>query len=391
MYIKLDVQLQSPMMIGGKTLTSNFKESKSYIPGGVLRAAFAAAIIQRCPYEHKNNWLEYQERNSCVECKNRALCRDFSNIVFPTLYPLGGRPFPLTARREKYSMNAPKTFDILRSRLSDNGRNVNESNWERQEGIHIDGKKVEVVYNLITRTAIDYSRRCAKNEALYSYYAVERRMPDENKILTQTCFSGYTYLNEEQFSGMKNIRDLYIGSGGTRGMGACSISYGEASFEDTPEQLKARVFKFNEGFPGDCLYVVLDFVTDTYLNLENMAGDDQSVTDFEDKDFMRYLETAVGLPESYTLERVFKAQEVYRGFNTAASSESKMRRRGRLLVKAGAVFVYKVAREDFNEKQLFELVRSGIGENASHGFGKIFICDSFHIKFDVLQGEDVHG
>ena len=38
--------LRSPLMIGGKTLNSNYRESRDYIPGSVLRAAYAKAILQ---------------------------------------------------------------------------------------------------------------------------------------------------------------------------------------------------------------------------------------------------------------------------------------------------------------------------------------------------------
>ena len=46
MYIKIKAVLKTPLMIGGKTLNSNYKKSRDYIPGSVLRAAFARELIQ---------------------------------------------------------------------------------------------------------------------------------------------------------------------------------------------------------------------------------------------------------------------------------------------------------------------------------------------------------
>ncbi len=68
-----------------------------------------------------------------------------------------------------------------------------------------------------------------------------------------------------------------------------------------------------------------------------------------------------------------------------------MRRQGRLVVKAGAVFVYQVPAGEIDAKELLELEEGGIGEQIKHGFGKIRVCDDFHIRYDVLKGGSGNG
>ena len=64
-----------------------------------------------------------------------------------------------------------------------------------------------------------------------------------------------------------------------------------------------------------------------------------------------------------------------------------MRRKPQIVVKAGAVFVYKVKKEKLKEnlEGLLKIEQTGIGKNTLHGFGKVRICDEFHEKYDVVK------
>lgn len=68
-----------------------------------------------------------------------------------------------------------------------------------------------------------------------------------------------------------------------------------------------------------------------------------------------------------------------------------MQRQGRLIVKAGAVFVYQILSKEIDTKGLLELEERGVGRNTEHGFGKLRICDSFHVKYDARKGEGRNG
>ena len=64
-----------------------------------------------------------------------------------------------------------------------------------------------------------------------------------------------------------------------------------------------------------------------------------------------------------------------------------MYRPARLVVQAGAVFVYQACEKDIDEEELLQIEKCGIGQYTEHGFGKIRICDRFHVKYDVSGGK----
>lgn len=390
---KIEAILKSPLMIGGKTLNSNYRESRDYIPGSVLRAAYAKALIQRCACEQKNYWLTFQAQSQCEECAFRAVCQRFSEITFPALYPMGGSPYPVTAREKKYKEKGEKgIFDILKSRLTAQGKAEGESGWKRQEGIYKDGQCVKLIHSAITRTAIDYHRKAAKEGSLYTQNVISEKYFNESDVLSEVVFSGEIRLLPEEEKELDQIRVLHIGADITRGFGICHMSYSEKAEEDTQDKIMERIQEFNLGITGEWQFVILDLLTDAYLGLEEIGSDTLSQTEISDEQMRAFLEEKIGLSnEKYQLCKVYKSQEILRGFDTSKGTADEMRRQGRLVVKAGAVFVYQARANDIDGNVLLELEKNGIGENTKHGFGKIRICDSFHVRYDALKEENRHG
>ncbi len=130
-------------------------------------------------------------------------------------------------------------------------------------------------------------------------------------------------------------------------------------------------------------------LTDAYLGLEEIGGNNISQTEIPDIEMMKFLEKKIDLPSGiYTLCKVYKFQEFIRGFDTSKTTEKEMRRNGHLVVKAGAVFIYEAMPEEIEWAKLLEFEQKGIGKNTEHGFGKVRICDMFHIDYDVLRGKN---
>lgn len=386
---KIKAVLKSPLMIGGKTLSSNYRESRDYIPGSVLRAAYAKALVERCHYEQRNYWLDYKDEPQCKECEFRTICQRFSQLVFPTLYPFGSRPYPMTAREKKYKYKEERSvLDILKSRLSLSENDLDESARKRLEGVHKDGKTVKLIHSTITRTAIDYYRNTAKEGLLYTQNVISEKYLKANKELADVYFSGEIQLSPEEEKELCRIEVLHIGAGITKGFGVCYMFYEEQTDKDTSEKIEERVKEFNLGMKEDKQFVVLDLLTDAYLGLEEIGDDSLSQTEISTEQMLAFLEKQIGLPkEKYHLYKVFKSQEILRGFDTSKNTEKEMRRRGHLVVKAGAVFAYQVLSEYIDGKELAALEERGIGKHTEHGFGKICVCDSFHTQYDVLKGE----
>ncbi len=391
-YITVEATLLSPLMVGGRTLKSNYRESKPYIPGNVLRAAYARAIIERCPYSHPNYWLTYKGMEGCQKCGCRGVCRNFADIWFPTLYPLGARPYPATAKEEKYVVrgdaNQKTPKDIVKWRIAKGSvRHGDESKWERLEGFHKNGEKIGVVPMLISRTAIDYRRRSSKRGALYSQNAIVGVMVGEEEKTEGVTFVGLMPVNEMVGEGMMTIGELRIGAGLTSGMGRCAMRYAEAEAPDTREQLEKRVEEFNLNIDDERRYITVDLLTDAYLKQEEIKGDEVKPFEIADADFCKYLQEQIGLPKAFTLERAYKSQEAVRGYDTAKGSEAEMRRDGRLVVKAGAVFLFSILKDnDYDVDALLSKEMEGIGCYREHGFGRVRICDLFHMEYDILDG-----
>lgn len=385
--------LKSPLMVGGKKLNSSYRESGEYIPGGVLRAAYARALTERCPCGQKNYWLEYKAQGACEDCGYRNICRNFSQVSFPALYPLGAAPYLMTAREKKYKNQGEEyLIDILISRLTRGGKEKEEAAWERPEGFRKQGRQVKLIHSAVTRTAIDYRRNAAKEGSLYTQNVVTEKYEDENGDFAEVVFQGEIRLTQEEAAELAGIKILHIGADITKGFGICHMTFAEGAQEDTVEKLEDRVRKFNSGIGGENRFVVLDLITDAYLGLEKIGGDSLSQTQFTDRQMLEFLEERIGLPTGrYRLIKVFKQQEILRGYDTSKSTEKEMRRQGRLVVKAGAVFVYQVPAGEIDAEELLELEEGGIGEQIKHGFGKIRVCDDFHIRYDVLKGGSGNG
>ena len=410
MNIQIVLTPDSSLMIGGKTVNNNFKESLRYIPGSVLRAAFARAIVDRCPLGDepvgkKRYWVQIRNQDECGGCKFYALCKNFSDIRFPALYPLGSSPYPMTSQCCKYpDSNCPEVVDFLCARLG--GRTVPPCGWcgsgrERMEGFHLNGKKVVPRTLLVTKTAVNSQLRTAKQGLLYSINTVTKHVWHD-KELREIVFSGMiTSLEEDICNAIESISRLRIGSSVTRGLGSCRVSYGVENPDNSAAlSLESRVHRFNEHIMHQDseedseprTYITLDVLSDAYLNMECVGGDGSPIepADWSDEKFTEYLSRQSGLPPQYKLILVYKSYGMARGFDTSAESEKDMRRRTRLIVNAGAVFVFQRVGVVDDWEELNRIEETGIGQSTEHGFGRVRICDEFHVKFDVMEGAKDH-
>ena len=411
MNIQIVLTPDSSLMVGGKTVNNNFKESLRYIPGSVLRAAFARAIVERCPLGdepvgNKRYWVQIRKQDECSRCKFYALCRDFSDIRFPTLYPLGSTPYPMTSQCCKYpDSNCQEVVDFLCARLGEHtipSCGSCGSGRERMDGFHLNGKKVVPRTLLVTKTAVNSQLRTAKYGLLYSINTVTKHVWHDKK-LQEIEFSGMiTSLDKDVYKVLESISNLRIGSSVTRGLGSCRVSYGVENPDNNSEvmSLESRVQRFNEhiirqdseedGEPPT--YITLDVLSDAYLNMECVGGDGSPIepADWSDEKFTEYISRQIKLPPQYKLILVYKSYGMARGFDTSAESEKDMRRRTRLIVNAGAVFVYQRVGVVDDWEELKRIEETGIGQSTEHGFGRVRICDEFHVKFDVMGGVKDH-
>lgn len=382
MNVEIKLTLKSPLVVGDKSRNNNYRESLNYIPGNVLRAAYVNAILDRCLYDHKNRWLEYKNEKECRICKFNKLCKEFSNIEFPTLYPLGGQPYPITAREKKYLRE--DISDVLIPLL--NNKPI-KSDWVQLNGFHKNGKDIKLINEFITKTSIDYGRRSAKHGLLYSLNAISEILYYENNKIIETSFTGVINLSDDLKTCIDNIKTLDVGQGIKRGNGYCSAEYKKANI-DTEKDIKERINNFNKMILTDKIYITIDLLTDAYLEMEKLGKDNESLEKYSNEVFLSFLKEKIALPEGYKLVKVYKTQEVRKGYDTS-KPYGKRERDSKIVVKAGSVFVYTT--DKCNLEELLVLQNKGIGKYTEHGFGKVKICDSFHYDYVLVDRGENNG
>jgi CRISPR-associated protein Csx10 len=145
--------------------------------------------------------------------------------------------------------------------------------------------------------------------------------------------------------------------------------------------MSERIKQFNDGLASS--WVTVNLLSDAYLGLEEFRSVDKS----DDDEYRGFLKSKIGLPEAFELRYVYKDQESVRGYDTSRETAIEMLRQPRLLVRAGAVFVYECP-DGIDLSPLESLERKGIGDETQNGFGRVRICDDFHTKFDALAKEE---
>lgn len=391
---KINLKLQSPLIVGGKKLGSNYIKSMDYVTGSVLRAALAKEILNRCSYYDKEKekvyWVEFKNKSDCKNCKLKNMCKNFSNIKISIFYPLGSRPYPSTNMRCKYN-SSHEDVDTLIYRINKH-RDVDVSyngkcptckeRLEKHTGLGKDGVDVEGNYELITKNAINPYMKRSQEGILYSLDALSETMFLGDKV-EDTEFQGTIECNADISKDLNDIRVVRIGAYTTSGFGKCSFTNikGEEKKENV-KSLENRIQKFNLLINDEKKYFVsLTLISDAYLELEKTFDKiDKMPSDIETEDFIKEYEKCLKpyLGEEFNLEIPIVNNEWRRGFDT--SQKVSVYRKEKMLSKAGSVFVFSIPKEKINYEKLLKIQENGIGKNTEHGFGEVKVCSEFHIK-----------
>lgn len=390
---KISLNLETPLIVGGKKIDSNYIKSMDYIPGSVFRAALARELLNRCSYydasKEKLYWVEFQNKSHCSKCPMKNLCKNFSNIKLSFLYPFDSKPYANTNMRCKYD-SSHKDVDTLIYHINRyiginapyQGTCPNKNCGQRLEkhtGLGYHGKDVEGIYQLITKNGIDPFTKRSKENILYSLDVLSEKMflGDEER---HTEFYGTLESNVNISKDLENFKSIRLGAYITSGFGLCSVNY--TSFKDNENEntLKRRVEEFNKYIDKkDKYYIALTLVSDAYLGLENTFNNKAPSSISKDDYLSIYQEILKPyLDFEFNFEFPMINVEWRRGFDT--SKKISVHRNQRLLCKAGSIFVISVDKSKLQYNKLYTLEQKGIGENTEHGFGKIEVCGENHIE-----------
>jgi len=373
--LSLTLVNKTPFSIATSRAVTNVQETLDFIPGTAIRGALAGI------------WL-----------KNKKPDDEFKEIFtgdkvfFGNFYPAGSKPIPLSAYSCKYYrgfLDGEKhgtmdmLFTLIREKETGNpvpdsfltcqckkDRKACNAPMKRTKGYYkknfSDGslELVSVAKRLVFHTAISPVVETAHEATLYSQEVVEKETIFKGDILIHDDF-----LMTKLESFISNLRDFYLGSDKSTGLGKFEIKslipdgFDEVKIKDS---LKKGITMFNSklslGQDKSYFSITLqsdNIITDKFLRYKSFVGSED-----------------IGLPDAEPILGIAETRRI-QGWNTMA----KIPREDVAAIEKGSVFVFAVRDlNDYAIDRLYDAEIFGLGKRKSEGFGRVTVCDCFHLE-----------
>lgn len=374
--IYIEMEANSPLAFSSHHFMSNKIDTLGYIPGSAFRGAVADKLGRELGYDDpkfKDIFMNH-------------------GIGFGNFYLLKrgqGFPIPKSAKTCKYKEGFHShgvtdfLFSTVKYKLTQNTSVLTEvcpickAPFDTFSGFYTrTGERIESTKRLITRTAIDDRTLTAREGFLYSIEAIEEGQEFygilDADLAEITASEELTY---KDVPILKRGEMLWVGVGKTRGLGNIKITRLE-KLEDIflpkliPGNLENRFNEFQKK-----------------LSLLDIGG--FSITLFSDAiiidKFMRYQSNIDKqyLKEEFNLDHVelicaFNSTSEILGWNAAWGLPKEKE----LAIEKGSTFFFKcdVKQEDLLDT-LKQIEIKGIGLRKEEGFGRVYVCDPFHIDY----------
>lgn len=372
--IYIEVRANSPLVLSSRHFVSNEIDTLDYIPGSAFRGAIADKLGKELGYD---------------DPRFREIFLD-GKVKLGNLYLLQegqGFPIPKSAKTCKYLKGFHKhaVIDFLlptvEYKLADNISTlpkvcpVCKAPLDTLDGFYTRrGKEIEPTKRLITRTAIDDGTLAAREGFLYSMEATEEDQEFYGILDADLFVIGDEELKYKNTTILKRGETFWVGLGKTRGLGNIEIRKIEKledifSSELVPGNVKTRFSEFQR-------------------KLSRLSMEGFSITLFSDAiiidKFMRYKSyiDEQYLKEEFNLDNVefisaFNSTREILGWNAAWGLPKEKE----LAIEKGSTFFFKC---DADQKNLLETLEQieieGIGLRREEGFGRVYVCDPFHIE-----------
>jgi CRISPR-associated Csx10 family RAMP protein len=414
--IKVKTKVLSPIFLGEKRPYGFFLESLSYLPGSVLMGRVAEILLSECgKKEYKSDHKSCPEKDNCNFFK--IFMED--DVLFSNLYPSKGwllpKPFLQTTvtckknpgfiseekRGNRHATKKDGVFDTLISQIAYDEIGKLAISWQAKcskcgdrvepiGGFYLvndwkrkDYEQVKVKKDRIMKTAINRKTEIAEDEMLYSVEAIR----DGIIFIGDVVFEdGKDKIIKDA---LKDISSCRLGGATSRGYGGVEIEFDEEVVQDELS-LGERVKLFNDKlkecwdtykpfivvekpYPQDANYFTVDLQSDAIFHTSFGIPTTILTSQF-------LVDTLKGLgfsdiPE-VELVRTYSVPKQVSGWSEAW----KLPKDVSLAAKAGSVFVFKTL--DFNRliEPLEVLEEYGLGERIKEGYGRVLICDPFHLE-----------
>ncbi|MFN3479772.1 MAG: RAMP superfamily CRISPR-associated protein [Thermodesulfovibrionales bacterium] len=371
--LSLTLSNKSPFSIATSRAVGNEQKCLDFIPGTVVRGALASLYIE-------SNKPDNDFKKIFTDNK----------VVFFNLYPYGAKPIPLSAYSCKYyrgflgDREKHGVVDLLLSLIRENEGSIDfydrlkncqhkensvtcGSERKRFKGYYkkilSDGslRSVDVHKRLIYHTAISYASETALENTLYSQEVVEKGQVFQGDILfyDNSLFNNINAL-------IKNKDFIFLGSDKSVGLGKFEIISCKDINNFDKEKLIQRLILFNKklGINNTKNYFSITLQSDAIITDKYM----RYKTFIEPED--------LGIPNVRAVLGIAETR-IVQGWNAI----TQLPKEDVLAIEKGSVFVFSVDNFDDNIlDKLFELEVYGIGKRRCEGFGRLTVCDSFHLQ-----------
>lgn len=338
--MKVKLTFESPLIVGDKRLKTNYIQSKDYIQGSVVRAAFVRVILNHCiadktveellstgPSKGKRNWVYYRDQEVCQTCRYASICKKFGEgkVNFSFFYPVGTQVIPLTSMICKNNPKAHGFIDSLTHQATCEAcskANPENARVEFISGLRNEAGEYKVPKLTQTKTAINPYTKTAMESQLYSLTSV-----------IDTNFEGEIEgLDEEELVLFKNLR---VGAYTSTGYGKCKIGvsaterkivsleqvqrFSEQYVCHNERTIKDKTIKDNQ--LEDKHFMALLLTADAHLDVEEVAGYQTT------KQYIDIWQKYLGLNDAdsaQTHQEVYKVYfdtSLYRGYDTSINTK----------------------------------------------------------------------
>jgi CRISPR-associated protein Csx10 len=404
--VRFHLKARSPVAFGSRRgTTSSFVDTLDYVPGTALRGATAARYLR--------------ELGEASDPRFRDIFLN-GGVLFANLYPINEADIsyvlPATAYSCKAYREAHGVKDILaraaalrlsrdqiNQELLDSILNCSQCRhsahsiagfYEKYLGDPIGYALVEVHKRHLMHVGINRRTQAAEKGILFAQQVIsEARREDESQDFKPQVFSGDLIVSEEHIEFLlkellvKEI-SLKLGESRTRGLGQMAVQKCEIIATDTEEAVRSRIAELNRQLaesmplPREQSYIALtcqaDIVlTDVFMRPKSAPdGSDIHRALRNDQDAGLFAPDGLRLVYANAGTRLVQSWNVASGYPKPDDIATTM----------GSVFLFEATSDNAEGlvTPLALLQERGIGRRRSEGFGRVTVCDPFHLE---VQGQ----
>jgi CRISPR-associated protein Csx10 len=401
--IQLEIEALSPLAIGRHKPGGSISEAQDYIPGSVIRGAFASVLLQPNQQPEPNDDFH-------------ALFLDENSAIFQNAYPANPPKnhtkidtvlvLPATVLSSKakpsFQTQGNGVFDTLIDRFcaEDYGQLYDPNCPKDSDRVDNFGGfycKINDKYHplsankrLLTRVGINRKRATAEESILYSIEVLNESQPKKEK---PSIYRGAILVPDKELAGKllgfinSHSESIRLGGSTSRGLGKVKI---QAELLEKLDSVKERIHQFNDKlkerwqlwgslfspasgkYSQEKTYFTLDLQSDAILTekwrrttviSETMLKEFAGIENSDDS--------------SLQLEVAYSSYDYYSGWNAAWGLMKDVE----LVTNKGGVYLFSTTKTETWYSALENLENKGVGERTHEGFGQIQICNEFHLEF----------